>query len=81
MTVRVRLFAALRESARQAETTSDAADVASLVAELCGRYGESFTRRVALASVLVDGNRVDLGSVRPLTDGAEVALLPPFSGG
>ncbi|WP_165492039.1 MoaD/ThiS family protein [Egibacter rhizosphaerae] len=81
MAVTVRMFAALREAAGETETQVPAGSVAEVLAEVRRRYGEPFTSRLALASVLVDGNTVDHDADTPVEDGAEVALLPPFSGG
>lgn len=79
---RVRLFAALREAAGTAHTTSQAATVGELLTELCQRYGDTFTRRVEVATVMVDGDRIDRDERDRALDGVdEVALLPPFSGG
>jgi molybdopterin converting factor small subunit len=45
-----------------------------------GRFDERFEKVLGYASVLVDGERrSDPASLVP--DGAELALLPPFSGG
>lgn len=81
MAVRVRLFAALREAAGEAETTAEPAAVAQILAELGDRYGESFCQRLRLATVLVDGTQVRHDSDRPVPAGAELVLLPPVSGG
>ena len=81
MTVRVRMFAALREAAGTSAPTTEPAPLPDLLDELRARYGEPFTTRLSVASVLVDGDPVDRAEPRPIPDGAEVALLPPFSGG
>lgn len=81
MPVRVRLFAALRDSAGTRETTSDAPTVAALVDELVARYGEPFASRMSVASVVVDGQPVARDADHPLGEADEVVLLPPFSGG
>jgi sulfur-carrier protein len=79
MTVRVRLFAALREAAGTDTTEARAGSVSEVLAELAARFGEPFATRAAVASVLVDGQPAR-GS-DPVADGAEVVLLPPVSGG
>lgn len=81
MAVRVRLFAALREAAGTDCVEVDAGSVSALLADLCGRFGEPFRTRVAVASVLVDGSAVARGADPVLRDGSEVVLLPPVSGG
>ncbi len=77
----VRLFAALRDAAGTGRTTSDAETLGALLGELRDRYGEPFTSRLAIATVVVDGDPVDPSADRTLTGTEEVALLPPFSGG
>jgi sulfur-carrier protein len=77
--VRVRLFAALREAAGAAEVEVPAGRLGEILAGLEERYGERFASVLSYASVLVDGGRGDPASEVP--EGAEIALLPPFSGG
>lgn len=79
--VRVRLFAAVREAAGEAECRLEPATVARLLERLCARYGETFAARVAMATVLVDGRAVRPDADLEVPDGAELALLPPVSGG
>ena len=78
-TVRVRLFAALRELAGAHEVEASGVTVEDLVAALSERYGERFAKVARAGSVVVDGERVP--SDRALVEGDEVALLPPVSGG
>src|SRR3982751_3587099 len=77
--VKVRLFAALRELAGASEVEADADTVAEVIEVLSARYGERFSRIVEVGSAVVDGERVSPETV--VTDGQEVALLPPVSGG
>ena len=77
--VKVRLFAALRELAGASEVEAEADTVAEVIEVLSARYGERFSRIVEVGSAVVDGERVDRDTV--MTDGQEVALLPPVSGG
>jgi molybdopterin converting factor small subunit len=81
MAVRVRMFAALREAAREEVTTSGGATVPEVLEDLRSRYGEPFGSRLQIATVLVDGDQVSRTGTRPLPEGAEVVLLPPVSGG
>lgn len=81
MTVSVRLFAALRDAAGTARTEVAATRLPGLLDELRGRYGEPFSTRLAVASVVVDGEPVPRGADLDLTGAREVVLLPPFSGG
>jgi sulfur-carrier protein len=77
--VKVRLFAALRELAGTSEVEAEADTVAEVIEVLSARCGERFSRIVEVGSAVVDGERVDRETV--MTDGQEVALLPPVSGG
>ena len=81
MAVRVRMFAALREAAGEGETVLEAGPLPRLLDELRVRYGERFGTRLELCSVLVDGSPVSRTADVAVPDGAEVALLPPVSGG
>ena len=81
MGVRVRFFAALREAADAQETTAEPGSLTEILDGLRDRYGEPFSTRLELASVLVDGVAVRRGADVRVPDGAEVALLPPVSGG
>lgn len=81
MSVRVRLFAALREAAGASEETVDAGPLQDLLAGLGQRHGELFRRRLSVATVLVDGSAVARDAAIEVHDGAEVVLLPPVSGG
>lgn len=81
MAVTVRLFAALREAAGTSEVEVEPAALPEIVDALCERFGEPFATRVRVASGLVDGQRVTLTDDVTVDDGAEIALLPPFSGG
>lgn len=81
MAVRVRLFAALRDAAGVAHVDVEAGPVVDLLAGLRERFGEPFTSRLARSKVVLGDEEVAATSTRPVPDGAEVALLPPFSGG
>ena len=81
MAVRVRMFAALREAAGTAEELVDAAPLAELLEALCARHGDTFRRRLSVSSVLIEGSATPHDAPVEVPDGAEVALLPPVSGG
>jgi molybdopterin converting factor subunit 1 len=81
MRVTVRLFARLRDIAGTAELTRDVAQGAtihSVWSQLAGEYPElgKYERSVSSA-VNADYARMD----QVLSDGDEVAFLPPVSGG
>jgi molybdopterin synthase sulfur carrier subunit len=77
--VKVRLFAALRELAGSSEVEVDAETVGDVLEALSGRFGERFDRIARAGSALVDGERASAETRVPET--AEVAILPPVSGG
>jgi len=77
--VTVRLFAALRELAGSSRVEAEGATVGEVVQALSARYGERFEGIARMGSAVVDGERADPAT--PLTEGQEVALLPPVSGG
>ena len=77
--VRVLYFASLRDAARRSaeETLTDAADLASLYAEVQSRHRLPFPQRQL--RVAVDGAFAQWDA--PVRDGSEVAFIPPVSGG
>ena len=81
MTVRVRLFAALREAAGTDEEQVEAAPLPALLDDLCARHGALFAQRLSVSTVLVDGTATPRTAAVDVPDGAEIALLPPVSGG
>lgn len=78
-TVKVRLFAALREMAGSSEVEAEGDTVGEVLDALSARYGERFERVARGGSVVVDGERAE--PTTPLSGTQEVALLPPVSGG
>jgi molybdopterin synthase catalytic subunit/molybdopterin synthase sulfur carrier subunit len=81
MAVRVRMFASLREAAGTGEETVDAGPLPEMLELLCRRHGATFRARLAVSSVLLDGNPVVATAPVPVRDGSELVLLPPVSGG
>jgi sulfur-carrier protein len=77
--VNVRLFAALRELAGSSSVEAEGATVGEVVEALSTRYGERFAGIARVGSAVVEGERAEAAT--PLTEGQEVALLPPVSGG
>jgi MoaD family protein len=77
--VRVRLFAALREIAGAPNVEAEGDTVGEVIDALAARYGERFEAIARAGSAVVDAERAEPS--RPITDGEEVALLPPVSGG
>jgi len=83
LTIVVRYFAAARTAAGTEEEKvqlPEGALVADAVAELRRQHPDGLPRVLDAVSYLLDGVAVrDL--TRPLTDGAELDVLPPFAGG
>ena len=79
MMARLRLFANLRELAGASSVDVDGATVEDVLLAATDRFGSDFARAVQTAQVWVDGDRVGLDA--PVGPGAEVALIPPVSGG
>jgi MoaD family protein len=77
--VRVRLFAALRETAGASEVESSGRSVGDVVDELSTRFGERFAAIAAASSFVVNQERAARSTA--IADGDEVAILPPVSGG
>ncbi len=79
--VSLRMFAAAREAAGTGIVELEAGTVGEVLDEARTRFGPDFTAVLASARVWVDGDEPSAGDSTPLTDGAEVAVLPPVSGG
>ena len=77
--VEVRYFASLRDAAGTASESvrTEARDLSGLYAQLRERHGFSFPQERLRAAL--DGAFASWDA--PLRDGAEVAFLPPVSGG
>jgi sulfur-carrier protein len=80
-TVRVRLFAAARETAGTGSATIEGATVAEVLDHARSAYGARFSAVLETARVWVNGDDPPLGAATVLADGDEVAVLPPVSGG
>ena len=81
MTVRLRLFARAREAAGVSEATSGAGTLGELLDTASMDYGAEFVAVLEASRVWVNGEEPPAGRATPLTDGDEVAVLPPVSGG
>jgi molybdopterin converting factor small subunit len=79
VSVTVLLFAAAREAAGTGRDTLLGATVADVAAAATSRYGAAFAQVLASSRVWVNGEPAADDAV--LTDGDEVAILPPVSGG
>ncbi len=76
-----RLFAAAREAAGTTSVAIDAATVGEALTVARERFGPDFAAVLAASRVWIDGEEPPAGDATPLTDGAELAVLPPVSGG
>jgi molybdopterin converting factor small subunit len=76
---RLRLFANLRELAGTSQAEMAGTTVDEVLAAAAERYGDEFGRALQTAQVWVDGTRVE--RTAPVPSGAEVAVIPPVSGG
>jgi molybdopterin synthase sulfur carrier subunit len=81
MNVRVRLFAAARQAAGRDAVEVDLPPGAT-IADLRGRLAEEFPQLSAiLPHVLFAVNTEYAGDSTPIPAGAEIACIPPVSGG
>lgn len=76
---RVRYFAQAREAAGTGSEVVPGTTVAEVLAVAVGRHGERLAAVLASSSVWLDGEPADPAD--PVTNGSEVAVLPPVSGG
>ena len=79
--VRLRLFAAAREAAGTSSVEIDATTVGEVLEIARQRFGPEFAAVLAGSRVWVDGDEPAEGDATPVAGGAEVAVLPPVSGG
>jgi molybdopterin synthase sulfur carrier subunit len=79
--VTLRLFAAARESAGTGSIQVEAATLADALTDARARFGPDFGAVLDGSRVWVDGDEPPDGDATRLTDGAEIAVLPPVSGG
>ena len=79
--VRLLLFARAREAAGRREDAFDGATLGEVLAASRTRYGSEFADVLGGSRVWVNGDEPASGDATPLSDGDEVAVLPPVSGG
>ncbi|MEP6625974.1 MAG: MoaD/ThiS family protein [Acidimicrobiia bacterium] len=79
--MRLRLFAAARVAAGTSTIEVDAATLGEVLAIARERFGAEFTAVLVGSRVWVDGDEPVAGDATSLESGAEVAVLPPVSGG
>jgi molybdopterin synthase sulfur carrier subunit len=79
--VTLRLFAAAREAAGVTSVPFEATTLDDLLDAARAQFGGEFAAVLDAARVWVDGEDAPAGGATVLTDGSEVAVLPPVSGG
>jgi molybdopterin synthase sulfur carrier subunit len=88
--VTVRLFASVREAAGRSGCDIDASDLGELIELMKSRYDPSFARILAgrgsdpdSVVILVNGLNIGRTPARDVhfSDGDEIAIFPPVSGG
>ncbi len=79
--VRLLLFASAREAAGRRADTFRSTTLAALLEAARERYGSRFGAVLDGARIWVDGDEPVDGASTRLREGAEVAVLPPVSGG
>lgn len=79
---RAKVFAGIRQIVGAGEIEFPAATVGELIAAASAAYGEEFAARVPHCTILVNGTGVAEDAYdTPITDGDEIAILPPVGGG
>lgn len=76
---RIRYFAQAREAAGTGTEDVDGATVADVLAAAVARHGRALAAVLTTSAVWVDGEPCQPGD--PVASTAEVAVLPPVSGG
>lgn len=75
----IRMFAAAREAAGTGRDEIDGSTVGEVLDAAIDRYGQTFAAVLDTCRIWVDGESADRSTV--VTSAAEVAVLPPVSGG
>ncbi len=76
---RLRLFGPAREAAGTADIEVPGPNVGEIIAVAEAKFGERFTEVVATSNIWLNGEPVELDAL--VSDGDEVAVIPPVSGG
>ena len=79
MVARLRLFGPAREAAGTASITLPGQSVSGIIAAAEEQFGEAFSQVVATSNIWLNGEPVEPDA--PVSDGDEVAVIPPVSGG
>lgn len=78
-TAKLRLFASARVAAGTGSDTIDASTVGEALAIATDRYGSEFEQVLTTCRIWCNGDETDPD--HELSDGDELAVLPPVSGG
>ena len=76
---RLRLFGPAREAAGLSLITLPGGSVSAVIAAAEEKFGEQFSRVVAVSSIWLNGDAA--GPEAEVNDDDEVAVIPPVSGG
>ena len=76
-----RIFASLAEAAGTREISFDAATLGEFLDRACAMYGDVFARQLDHCRIVVNSEAVPLDRDLTITDGDEIAILPPVAGG
>jgi molybdopterin converting factor small subunit len=76
---RLRLFGPAREAAGLSSIELPGGSVSAVIAAAEDKFGEPFSRVVAVSSIWLNGDAA--GPEEPVNDLDEVAVIPPVSGG
>jgi molybdopterin synthase sulfur carrier subunit len=79
--VRVLLFARAREAAGRRDDALEGVTLGDVLALARDRYGPEFAEVLGGSRVWINGDEPASGDATTLSDGDEVAILPPVSGG
>jgi sulfur-carrier protein len=79
--VTLRMFARAREVAGTSSDQLPGRTVGEVLDAATARYGPAFAEVLACSRVWIDGDEPADGLATPVRAGAEVAVLPPVSGG
>jgi sulfur-carrier protein len=79
--VRLLFFARAREAAGRRDDVVDGTTLGDVLGVARERYGSEFAEVLGASRVWVNGDEPANGCATPLSEGDEVAILPPVSGG